>query len=119
VIDVTTFFDGLGSGDDLVITIYYDLNGGNASGLALSVTPTDPTPSLVLNLVGDADIGDGIFSLGFRMASGAADIVSSTAVARGTDARVDVQLAVPEPATLALLGVGIAGIGFSRRRGLN
>jgi PEP-CTERM motif len=41
---------------------------------------------------------------------------ASPALVGGGVAMVGLQLAAPEPATLTMLGVGLAGVGFSRRR---
>jgi hypothetical protein len=74
------------------------------------------------------DVLDGIFSIGIHLTAGAADFSdspiapSSSAYDFGAEdavAVVDGTLgtrSVPEPGTIALLAIGMAGIGFARRR---
>ena len=68
----------------------------------------------------DAAILDGIFSLNL-VASG--DITVDIPYVVGIKNRVRTEIlfgrSVPEPATLALLGLALAGLGISRRRKLN
>jgi hypothetical protein len=51
------------------------------------------------------------FSLGVQGLGGEGSHHSAWAVRAG-----DVDAAAPEPATLALLGIGLAGLGFARRK---
>lgn len=117
-----------------VVFDFYD--GLNGSGLLGSQTNTLPStgsweagadcPSATPYCTG---VLDGIFSIGLHLTVGAADFSDSPIAPTSSafDAGIEDAVAevngtlgtrsVPEPATIALLGVGMAAIGFAKRRG--
>lgn len=104
-----------GTSTGLTIGLYTESDIAHNTGVS-SGWSTDPSFYL-----GGADEGNGDYTIGLAFALG--DLLTGDAVSftyhyiMGDSLdTVDIPVDVPEPATIALLGLGLAGIGASRRR---
>jgi hypothetical protein len=117
-------FTGFTTGDALLVDVFKGLNG--TGGVDFSAGPVTCGPcgngmlqiTITYNLGASADVLDGVFSVGFRLGSGAMDL--STIVATATNAAgasltlPGTPVSVPEPGTMSLVLLALAVM--ARRR---